>query len=108
MSKTSEALYGFFSDSDGNRSFGRLFAAVCIYAAIIAFFVGYYSEIPKVHEYCEKFQNLMTSTATWLYGSSKGQQAASSVANLLQGMKPSTAPLPPPPAAPALPAPPSA
>lgn len=73
-----------FEDYRGNPSFGRLAAGYCIVGSILLFVAGL--AIPGAMSYCVSVGNSLLVAAGSLYGTSKIEQAGSTISTAVKGL----------------------
>lgn len=72
MAEMMKKVLGYFQDSDGNNSFGRVASAYCVVASVFAFAAGLI--LPAMASYCAGSTSAFLLSAAGFYGTSKGQQ----------------------------------
>lgn len=70
---------GYWYDSDGNKSYGRVASGYCVVAAVACFVAGIL--VPALAWYCLSAMTAFLWSAAGFYGTSKGQQVAGYIAN---------------------------
>lgn len=65
-------IYGFFTDADGSRSYGRAASAYCIVASLLIAVAGLW--LPSMASYCAGLVGSFLLAGAGFYGTSKGQQ----------------------------------
>lgn len=76
---------GFWYDSDGNKSYGRVASGYCVVAAISCFVAGVM--VPALAGYCLSAMTAFLWSAAGFYGTSKGQQAVRHISSRLAHIK---------------------
>ena len=76
---------GYWYDSDGNKSYGRVASGYCVVAAVACFVAGIM--VPTLAGYCLSAMSAFLWSAAGFYGTSKGQQAVKYVVGGLSHIK---------------------